>query len=85
MKTILFAALLVFGLVLMAQPADAENEAIKQVIQTAYVVGLQNEGDTLKIDSGIPGLICWEWVSMAICGRFLLHNGKTTFKKTPER
>lgn len=56
MKTILFAALLIFSQVLMAQSADAEKEAIKQVIQTAYVEGLQNEGDTLKIDSGIhPG------------------------------
>jgi hypothetical protein len=53
MKTILFVALLVFAQVLMAQPADAEKEAIKQVIQTAYVEGLQNEGDTLKINSGI--------------------------------
>ena len=32
---------------------DAEKEAIKKVIQTAYVEGLQNEGDAAKIDAGI--------------------------------
>ncbi len=38
---------------LIAQNVDKEKEAIKKVIQTAYVEGLQNEGDTDKIDSGI--------------------------------
>jgi len=32
---------------------DAERDAIKKVIQTAYVEGLQNEGDADKIDAGI--------------------------------
>lgn len=35
---------------------SAEQEAIKKVIQTAYVEGLQNEGDVKKIDAGFhPG------------------------------
>ena len=40
------------------QPAnnDAEIALIKSTIQTAYVEGLQNEGDTIKIDKGFhPG------------------------------
>ena len=35
-----------------AQNSNLEEEAIKNVIQTAYVEGLQNEGDFDKIDSG---------------------------------
>jgi hypothetical protein len=31
---------------------EAEQEAIKNIIQTAYVEGLQNEGDLDKIDQG---------------------------------
>ena len=31
---------------------DADIEAIKKTIQTAYVEGLQNEGDFTKIDNG---------------------------------
>ncbi len=43
-------------IVLSAQDIGQEKEAIKKVIQTAYVDGLQNEGDAEKIDSGIhPG------------------------------
>jgi hypothetical protein len=35
---------------------DAEIALVKQTIQTAYVEGLQNEGDTLKINQGFdPG------------------------------
>ena len=45
---------MVFGL--MAQNNKKDVEAIKKVIQTAYVEGIQNEGDLKKIDSGIhPG------------------------------
>ena len=40
-------------IMLSAQDSSKDKEAIKNVIQTAYVDGLQNEGDTLKIDSGI--------------------------------
>jgi hypothetical protein len=39
----------------MAQGAEdlkKEQEAIKKIIQTAYVEGLQNEGDWEKIDKG---------------------------------
>ncbi|WP_321281679.1 nuclear transport factor 2 family protein [Marinifilum fragile] len=54
MKKILFlliAVMLSSGL--FSQDLKKEKEAIKQVIQTAYVDGLQNEGDLDKIDSGI--------------------------------
>lgn len=36
--------------------AESDQEEIKKVIQTAYVEGLQNEGDAIKIDAGFhPG------------------------------
>lgn len=53
-----FALVLMFSSVsftVLAQSAE-EEEAIKKVIQTAYVDGLQNEGDAAKIDAGFhPG------------------------------
>jgi hypothetical protein len=36
-----------------AENVEKDKAAIKKVIQTAYVDGLQNEGDIDKIDSGI--------------------------------
>ncbi len=39
--------------IIIDEKVDEEKEAIKKVIQTAYVEGLQNEGDTDKIDLGI--------------------------------
>jgi len=53
MKKIMLVALLFPTLILTAQNVEQEKETIKEVIQTAYVEGLQNEGDTKKIDSGI--------------------------------
>ena len=49
--------MLIIGIVMfysssMAQNTNSDEEAIKNVIQTAYVEGLQNEGDIKKIDSG---------------------------------
>ena len=49
--------MLIIGLVLfctsgMAQNTNSDEEVIKNVIQTAYVDGLQNEGDFKKIDAG---------------------------------
>ncbi len=56
MKKIVLVLLLASGFGLLAQDVEQDKEAIKKVIQTAYVDGLQNEGDTVKIDSGIhPG------------------------------
>lgn len=50
-------ALLFLGVFLFAgafsQDIEKEKKAIKKVIQTAYVEGIQNEGDLKKIDSGI--------------------------------
>jgi len=49
---LLFAlCLVVFGL--EAQSVNEEVMAIKKVIQSAYVEGIQNEGDISKIDAGI--------------------------------
>ena len=53
MKKLMLITLLISTIVLSAQNVDKDKEAIKKVIQTAYVEGLQNEGDTNKIDSGI--------------------------------
>jgi hypothetical protein len=52
-KGILLTQLLLLTFVLFAQETDKEINDIKNVIQTAYVEGLQNEGDLKKIDSGI--------------------------------
>jgi hypothetical protein len=51
-KVILFGMLFLATVVLNAQNNEEEKEAIKKVIQTAYVEGLQNEGDADKIDLG---------------------------------
>ena len=53
MKKILLFVLVLLVAGVSAQDTDKEKEAIKKVIQTAYVDGLQNEGDIEKIDSGI--------------------------------
>lgn len=53
MKKLFLITLLFSAIGLIAQNIDKEKEAIKRVIQTAYVEGLQNEGDAAKIDSGI--------------------------------
>ena len=50
--------IIVFAVITMCMQAFAQDisqnkEAIKKAIQTAYVEGLQNEGDLDKIDSGI--------------------------------
>lgn len=56
MKKLILLVLLFSALVNRAQNVEQEKESIKKVIQTAYVDGLQNEGDIDKIDSGIhPG------------------------------
>lgn len=44
---------LCFSVMGFAQTNDAEIAAIKAVIQSAYVEGIQNEGDIEKIDAGI--------------------------------
>lgn len=56
-KLFIGAITLTLTISVLAQNSTKEDEeAIKNVIQTAYVEGLQNEGDIDKIDSGIhPG------------------------------
>jgi len=53
MKSLIFFTVFLSTFILTAQNVDNEKKAIKEVIQTAYVEGLQNEGDIKKIDSGI--------------------------------
>lgn len=58
MKRTFLIILLLASFGMFAQNTEADKEAIKKVIQTAYVEGLQNEGDINKIDSGIhPGFV----------------------------
>ncbi|MBK3516446.1 nuclear transport factor 2 family protein [Carboxylicivirga marina] len=49
----LFLLLTSLTLLTNAQNASEEVEVIKKVIQSAYVEGIQNEGDIEKIDAGI--------------------------------
>ncbi len=48
---VIISLFLSFGV--LAQDLENDQELIKNVIQTAYVEGLQNEGNIEKIDSGI--------------------------------
>jgi hypothetical protein len=55
MKRLLITALLLLiSTVFFGQDTSSEQdkEAIRQVIQSAYVDGLQNDGDTVKINQG---------------------------------
>ena len=49
---ILFIASLLFTSLISAQNFTAEQETIKNVVQSAYIDGLQNEGDKDKIEAG---------------------------------
>lgn len=51
MKNIFLVIGMLLAVSLFAQKVD--EDAIKEVIQTAYVQGLQNEGNIEKIDAGI--------------------------------
>lgn len=53
MKKLLLGIIILSTFSIMAQDIEKEKEAIKKVIQTAYVEGLQNEGNIEKIDFGI--------------------------------
>jgi len=52
-KLVLLCSVIAFCFQLNAQNVEEDKKAIKKTIQTAYVDGLQNEGDLEKIDSGI--------------------------------
>jgi len=56
-KTIIFVVFAFFiSSALLAQDAEKEKQAIKNVIQTAYVDGLQNKGNVEDIKKGFhPG------------------------------
>lgn len=51
----LYLLVIMIGISILSfsQNIEEEKENIKKVIQTAYVEGLQNEGDADKIESGI--------------------------------
>ena len=58
MKNLFIISLFIvsIGITGIAQSIEEEQEAIQNVIQSAYVEGLQNEGDAAKIDAGFhPG------------------------------
>ncbi|MBI9067606.1 MAG: nuclear transport factor 2 family protein [Salinivirgaceae bacterium] len=50
----LYLLVIIIGISILSfsQNIEEEKESIKKVIQTAYVDGLQNEGDAAKIESG---------------------------------
>ncbi len=50
-QILIFTSLLISSLA-YAQSFTAEQKAIKNIVQTAYIDGLQNEGDEDKIDAG---------------------------------
>ncbi|MPQ46863.1 hypothetical protein GCQ56_07530 [Marinifilum sp. N1E240] len=52
-KLVLLCSVIAFCFQLSAQNVEEDKKAIQKTIQTAYVDGLQNEGDLEKIDSGI--------------------------------
>jgi len=51
-KNILFTIMLFVITIVTAQKEKSEIEIIKEIIQTSYVEGIQNEGDAQKIDAG---------------------------------
>lgn len=53
MKKLISIVVLLFSMVITAQTVKQEKKAIKNVITTAYVEGLMNEGNNKKIDFGI--------------------------------
>lgn len=55
-KYILLIIAVLFAISLVAQEIENEKDAIKNVIQTAYVDGLQNKGNVEDIEKGFhPG------------------------------
>lgn len=48
---LIFTSLLLSSMV-YSQSFTPEQEAVKNIVQTAYIDGLQNEGDADKIDAG---------------------------------
>lgn len=51
-KVVLILLITVLVCSVTANNVEKEKEAIKKVIQTSYVEGLQNEGNATKIESG---------------------------------
>lgn len=51
-KQILIITAMLLTSIVSAQSFTPEQEAIKRIVQTAYIDGLQNEGDKNKIEAG---------------------------------
>jgi hypothetical protein len=83
MKILLSFWLMCVSLTLFAQDKNtaADESKIKQVIQTAYVDGLQNEGDTVKINSGFhPSFEMLMPMKDGILKKYALHDWKVKIK-----
>lgn len=86
-KTLLLI-LIFFPVVLMAQE-DPEQEAIKKVIQSAYVDGLQNKGPVADIEKGfhpgfeLLGIKNNELTKFPIYSWILYHKKKLAENPTP--
>lgn len=51
-NTIIFAFIVLFAFNTYSQESTNDKASIASVIQSAYIDGLQNEGDSVKIDEG---------------------------------
>jgi flagella basal body P-ring formation protein FlgA len=83
MKILLSFWLICVSLSLFAQDKNtaADESKIKQVIQTAYVDGLQNEGDTVKINSGFhPSFEMLMPMKDGVLKKYALHDWKEKIK-----
>lgn len=85
MKNTILSIILFASLGIVAQDKVSEKDAIKKVIQTAYVDGLQNEGDMNKIDSGIhPGFVLLGVDNNNEMWKYPIEDWKTSTKKKLE-
>jgi hypothetical protein len=82
-KIISIMVLMALSASLYAQDSgsEKEKELIMKVIQTAYVEGLQNEGDTVKINSGFhPGFEMLMPMKDGTLGKYSLGEWKARIK-----
>jgi hypothetical protein len=83
MKTLLSLILISVCLALHAQDKDntSDENKIKLIIQKAYVEGLQNEGDTVKINAGFhPSFEMLMPMKDGALKKYALHSWKEKIK-----
>ncbi len=86
MKSIILSIILLATFSINAQNTDSDKDAIKKTIQTAYVDGLQNEGDMDKIDSGIhTGFILLGIGKDGTMWKYPIEDWKASTKKKLEK